>query len=80
MAKPTITMLRAVFVAVRALCLWKSAEAKAAAGHLTVPPGDQEPPFRRKVPNLWVAGRIVDPPGSHTTFGVTLGGSPSMQY
>lgn len=56
MAKPTITLLRAVLVAVLALCLWTSAEAKA------------------------VAGGIVDPSGSHATFGVTLGGDPNMQY
>ena len=75
MAKPTITLLRAVLVAVLALCLWKSAEAKAAAGYLTVPPGAPRA-VQAKAPNVCVAGRIVDPSGSHTTFGVTLGGDP----
>ena len=79
MAKPTIMLLRAVLVTVLALCLWNAAEAKAAAGYLTVPPGAPRA-VQAKAPNVCVAGRIVDPSGSHTTFGVTLGGDPNMQY
>jgi hypothetical protein len=79
MARPTIT-LRAALVAVLALCLWKAAEAKAAAGDLMVPPCAPRAAVEAKGPNVCVAGRIVDPSGSQTTFGIALRGDRNMQY
>jgi hypothetical protein len=61
MAKPTITLLRAVLVAVLALCLWKSAQAKAAAGYLAVPPGAPRAAVHAKAPNACVAGESSTP-------------------
>jgi hypothetical protein len=74
MARPTITLLRAVLVAVLTLCLWKAAEAKTAAGDLMVRPCAPRAAVEAKGPNVCVAGRIVDPSGSQTTFGIALGG------
>jgi hypothetical protein len=46
-------------------------------GYVTVPPGAPRVAVQAKAPNIGVAGRMVDPSGSHTTFGVTVGGSPN---
>jgi hypothetical protein len=80
MTKPTILLPRAVLVGVLAFCLWTAAEAKAAAGYLMVPPRVPRAAGQAKAPNVCVAGRIVEPSGSQTTFAVTLGGDPNLQY
>jgi hypothetical protein len=79
MAKPTITLLRAVLVAVLALCLWTAAQAKGAAGYPAVPPDVPAAAVQATAANGCVAGRRVGPPGSQTTTGVTLVGDPNKQ-
>lgn len=80
MAKPTITLLRAVLIAVLALCLWTAAQAKGAAGYPAVPPDVPAAAVQAKAANVCVAGRIVDPAGSQTTSRVTFGKDPNKQY